>query len=205
MLGQGRLFVWSDARGEAFMKQAVAGASLLHKPVPGAPLIIETDASEVGIGAVLKQVQEGREVPLEFASKKFTDAERKWDTRERELFAVKWAVEEWCDYVALHHFTVRTDHANLRYLAGADKGEVFRWALALSRFNLTLEFLSGEKNNMADWLSRYAAEECDAEIEAMALGGRVIGHVGQLLGRHLVSEDDFMREYRQLDRKECLE
>ncbi|EZG44955.1 hypothetical protein GNI_142270, partial [Gregarina niphandrodes] len=58
------------------LKQAVAGASLLHKPVPGAPLIIGTDASEVGIGAVLKQVQEGRDVPLEFASRKFTDAER---------------------------------------------------------------------------------------------------------------------------------
>ncbi|EZG43018.1 putative Gag-pol polyprotein, partial [Gregarina niphandrodes] len=87
LLKKGRLFVWSDARGEAFMelKQAVAGASLLHKPVPGAPLIIEIDASEVGIGAVLKQVQEGREVPLEFASKKFTDAERKWYTRERAL------------------------------------------------------------------------------------------------------------------------
>ncbi|EZG42623.1 Gag-pol polyprotein, partial [Gregarina niphandrodes] len=120
LLKKGRLFVWSDARGEAFMrlKQAVAGASLLHKPVPGAPLVIETDASEVGIGAVLKQVQEGREAPLEFASKKFADAERKWDTRERELFAVKWAVEKWCDYVALHHFTLRTDHANLRYLVG---------------------------------------------------------------------------------------
>ncbi|EZG57059.1 hypothetical protein GNI_099670 [Gregarina niphandrodes] len=54
---------------------------------------------------------------------------------------------------------------------------------------------------MADWLSRYAAEdkECDAEIEAMALGGRVIGHVGRLLGRHQVSEGDFMREYRQLE------
>ncbi|EZG79186.1 putative RNase HI in long-term repeat retroelement Ty3/gypsy family protein, partial [Gregarina niphandrodes] len=177
----GGLFVWSDARGEAFtkLKQAVAGASLLHKPVPGAPIIIETDASEVGIGAVLKQVQEGREVPLEFASKKFTDAGGKWDTRERELFAVKWAVEKWCDcvekwcdYLALHHFTVRTDHANLRYLVGVDKGKVFRWALALCRFDFTLESLSGEKNNMADWLSRYAAEdeECYAEIEAMAAG-----------------------------------
>ncbi|EZG42713.1 hypothetical protein GNI_235200 [Gregarina niphandrodes] len=82
LLKKGRLFVWSDSRGEAFvkLKQAVAGASLLHKPVPGAPVIIETDASEVGIGAVLKQVQEGREVPLEFASKKFTDAERKSGT-----------------------------------------------------------------------------------------------------------------------------
>ncbi|EZG43016.1 hypothetical protein GNI_196360 [Gregarina niphandrodes] len=78
---------------------------------------------------------------------------------------------------------------------------VLRWALALSRFNFTLEFLSGEKNNMADWLSRYVAEdeECDAEIEAMALGGRVIGYVGQLLGSSQVSEEDFMREYRQLE------
>ncbi|EZG71323.1 putative Gag-pol polyprotein, partial [Gregarina niphandrodes] len=132
LLKKGRLFVWPDARREAFMKlkRAVAGASFLHKPVPGAPLIIETDASEVGIGAVLKQVQE---VPLEFASKKFTEAERKWDTRETELFAVKWAVEKWCDYVALHHFTVRTDHANLRYLVGVDKGKVCsagRWRSA---------------------------------------------------------------------------
>ncbi|EZG42955.1 putative polyprotein [Gregarina niphandrodes] len=131
LLKKDKRFDWSEECQAAFvkLKEAVARTATLYPPVPGGEYVIYTDASEVGARATLMQVQEGREVPIEYASKKFTDAEQRWDTRERELFAVKWAIDQWRDYVGLTHFTVVTDHNNLRYLAGVDKGKVFRWAL----------------------------------------------------------------------------
>ncbi|EZG51080.1 putative Pol protein, partial [Gregarina niphandrodes] len=132
------------------LKDAVASTIKLHPPKPEGEYVIYTDASETSVGTVLMQRQGEVEVPIEFASKKFSD------TRERELFAVKWAIDQWRDYVSLSHFTVVTDHNNLRYLVNVDKGKVFRWALYL-------KFISGEQNNVADWLSRYSAMTGDCD------------------------------------------
>ncbi|EZG55892.1 putative Gag-pol polyprotein [Gregarina niphandrodes] len=98
------------------------------------------------------QEQDGQEVPLEYASRKLSDTERRWDTRERELYAIKYALEKWRDYLGLEKFVVRTDHNNLRYLATAHTGKAQRWALYLVRFNFDIEFLQGSQNNVADWL-----------------------------------------------------
>ncbi|EZG43737.1 hypothetical protein GNI_160640 [Gregarina niphandrodes] len=95
---------------------------------------------------------------------------------------VKRVVDKWEDYVALAHFTVRTDHGNLRYLTGVDKGKNFRWTAALSQLDFTLEFMPQEKSCMAGWLSRSAAEVADdAIMERMALEGAVMAHVGALV------------------------
>ncbi|EZG42848.1 Gag-pol polyprotein [Gregarina niphandrodes] len=146
LLKKDSAFRWQETHEDAYnqLRRAVQQTVTLYAPTPSGEYVIETDASELGVGAVLKQVQEGTEVPIEFASKKFNPTESRWDTRERELFAVKWAVEKWRDYVGLAHFTVRTDHNNLRYLTSVDKGKVFRWALALSNYDFTIEFISGE-------------------------------------------------------------
>ncbi|EZG42664.1 putative enzymatic polyprotein [Gregarina niphandrodes] len=110
LLKKGAEFKWQPAHERAFeaLKEAVQNTVTLHAPTPTGTYIIETDASELGVGALLKQRQGDAEVPLEFASRKFNPTERRWDTRERELFAVKWAVEKWRDYVSLAHFVVGT-------------------------------------------------------------------------------------------------
>ncbi|EZG56544.1 putative enzymatic polyprotein, partial [Gregarina niphandrodes] len=133
LLKKGAECKWQPAHERAFeaLKEAVQNTVTLHAPTPTGTYIIETDASELGVGALLKQRQGDIEVPLELASRKFNPTERRWDTRERELFAVKWAIEKWRDYASLAHFVVRTDHNHLRYLTNVDTGKVFRWALAL--------------------------------------------------------------------------
>ncbi|EZG55794.1 hypothetical protein GNI_108480 [Gregarina niphandrodes] len=84
--------------------------------------------------------------PSSSLARSSTSTESRWDTRKGELFAVKWAIEKRRDYVSLSHFTVRTDHNNLWYLTSVDKGKVF----LLSDYDFTIEFISGEPNNIAD-------------------------------------------------------
>ncbi|EZG68594.1 putative retrotransposon protein [Gregarina niphandrodes] len=106
-----------------------------------------------------------------YTSRKLSDTERRWDTRERELYAIKYALEKWRDYLGLEKFVVRTDHNNLRYLATVHTGKVQRWALYLAQFNFDIEFLQGSQNNVADWLSRYAAPDIDEDdlLDTMGL------------------------------------
>ena len=173
-------FEWNADYETAYntLKHAVTSAIRVTVPVVGAPYIIETDASDVGVGAILKQVQDGEEVPLECASKKLSDVQTRWDTREKELWAIIWAIERWRDYVQFTHFTVRTDHNNLRYLTSVDCGKVFRWALWLAQFDFNIVFLSGENNAIADWLSRYSnLDTDDTLIDTIAVP---IYHVGIL-------------------------
>ena len=70
---------------------------------------------------------------------------------------------KWSDYLSWAQLTVKTDHNNLRYLTSIEKGKVYRWALFLGQYDFTIDLISGETNNIADWLSRYAADEDDDE------------------------------------------
>ncbi|KAK3550724.1 hypothetical protein QTP70_003956 [Hemibagrus guttatus] len=113
---------WSPAAEEAFntLKKAFTTAPLLIHPDPNKPFIVEVDASMTGVGAVLSQQQgnPSRLHPCAFFSRKLNPAERNYDIGNRELLAVKLALEEWRHWLegAKHPFLVLTDHKNLEYL-----------------------------------------------------------------------------------------
>ncbi|KAK3544371.1 hypothetical protein QTP86_010148 [Hemibagrus guttatus] len=90
---------WSPAAEEAFntLKKAFTTAPLLIHPDPDKPFIVEVDASTTGVGAVLSQQQgnPSRLHPCAFFSRKLNPAERNYDIGNRELLAVKLALEEW--------------------------------------------------------------------------------------------------------------
>ncbi|KAK3524883.1 hypothetical protein QTP86_011081 [Hemibagrus guttatus] len=110
---------WSPAAEKAFnlLKKAFTTAPLLVHPDPNKPFIVEVDASTTGVGAVLSQQQgnPSRLHPCAFFSRKLNPAERNYDIGNRELLAVKLALEEWRHWLegAKHPFTVLTDHKNL--------------------------------------------------------------------------------------------
>jgi hypothetical protein len=91
--------VWSPAADEAFclLRGYLTFAPLLKHPDPTLPFVVEVDSSEVGLGAVLSQRQGNRLklYPCSFFSKKLSSAERNYDVGDRELLAVKLALEEW--------------------------------------------------------------------------------------------------------------
>src|SRR6202044_3331704 len=98
--------------------------------------------------------QEGQPVLLEFGSRRFTPTERRWDTREREAYAIKWALERFKEYVKALPVTVATDHESLRWMDKCENGKVFRWALFIQQFDVEIVHISGQHNVVADWLSR---------------------------------------------------
>ena len=69
---------------------------LLRYPDWSLPFHVYTDASKLGVGAVLMQEDDQLYLrPLQYAIQLFSPTQQRWDTREQELYAVKWAVEQW--------------------------------------------------------------------------------------------------------------
>ncbi|KAK3510314.1 hypothetical protein QTP70_001363 [Hemibagrus guttatus] len=162
---------WTPTALQAFdtLKQAFTTAPLLVHPDPERPFVVEVDASTTGVGAVLSQ-QQGKPLrlhPCAFFSRKLNPAEANYDIGNRELLAVKLALEEWRHWLegAKHPFTVLTDHKNLEYLRAAKRlnPRQARWALFFTRFNFTLSYRPGSKNIKADALSRLHSPDIATE------------------------------------------
>ncbi len=155
-------FRWSSAAEAAFsnLKSRFVSAPILVAPDPTRQFVVEVDASEVGVGAVLSQraASDDRVHPCAFFSHRLSPAERNYDIGNRELLAVKLALEEW------HHwlegsgvpFIVWTDHKNLEYIRTAKclNSRQARWALFFGCFEFTLSYRPGSKNTKPDALSR---------------------------------------------------
>ncbi|KAK3542222.1 hypothetical protein QTP86_018469 [Hemibagrus guttatus] len=147
------------------LKTAFTTAPLLDHPDPDLPFVVEVDASTTGVGAVLSQQQGNpRKLhPCAFFSRKLNLAEVNYDIGNRELLAIKFALEEWRPWLegAKHPFMVLTDHKKLEYLRDAKRlnPRQARWALFFTRFNFTISYHPGSKNVKADALSRIHSPE----------------------------------------------
>ncbi|KAK3506694.1 hypothetical protein QTP70_015432 [Hemibagrus guttatus] len=153
--------LWSPATEGPFntLKRAFTTAPLLIHPDPDKPFVVEVDASTTGVEAVLSQ-QQGNPShlhPCAFFSHKLNPAERNYDIGNRELLAIKLALEEWRHWLegARHPFLVLTDHKNLEYLRAAKRlnPRQARWALFFTWFEFSISFRPGSKNTKADALS----------------------------------------------------
>ncbi len=119
---QGVDLVWDDACEGSFqtLKAALITAPILTYPTREGHFVLSTDASNVGMGAVLEQEQEegGRVAKkvIAYASKTLSDSQRRYCTTNKELLGVVMAIELFKYYLTGRHFTVVTDHASLTWL-----------------------------------------------------------------------------------------
>ena len=152
-------FTWSDQCQNAFdtIKQLLTSAPILSFPLlQGQPFLLDCDASNVGIGGVLSQQQNGEEKVISYFSKCLSRSERQYCTTRRELLAVVIAIKHYHHYLIGQNFTVRTDHGSLQWLMRFKncEGQIARWIETLSAYTFTVQHRAGRIHNNADALSR---------------------------------------------------
>ena len=151
-------FKWGHEQQEAFveLKKKLTTAPILGYPIVGERFVLDTDASQCSIGAVLSQVQQGREVVIAYGSGRMTKSERNYCVTRQELLAIVYFCEHFKHYLLGQEFLLRTDHSSLRWLFRfkAPEGQMARWLERLSRFNFKIEHRPGRKHNNSDGLSR---------------------------------------------------
>ena len=152
-------FIWSPACEEAFqkLKGLLIQAPVLAFPEFDRGSLLDTDASGVGLGAVLAQKQnDGSVRPVAYASRTLQPHEQNYGVTELEALGVVWAVRHFRHYLYGHHCDVFTDHKALKSLLNTPHpiGKLARWELALQEVDLSIFYRPGKKNVLADALSR---------------------------------------------------
>ena len=111
-------FTWNSASQNAFeeLKSRLVSPPILAYPDFKLPFLLQTDASDTAIGAVLSQVQEGTERVIAYWSRKLQKAERNYSTTEREALAVVASLKEFYPYVYGFPCKLITDHNPLKGL-----------------------------------------------------------------------------------------
>ena len=164
---------WSDECETAFcrLKAAMCSSPVLEAPDFQKPFILQTDASEQGVGAVLSQKNAlGQEHPVSYFSRKLLPREAKYSTVEKECLAIKLAVQAFRVYLLGWPFVIQTDHRSLMWL---DKfkdtnDRLARWSLALQPFQFSIVHRPGASNGNADASSR-AGDRVAAKTATSAL------------------------------------
>ena len=109
-------FEWTVECQVAFerLKEPLTSSPVLAYPQGDAPFILDTDASNHGIGAIFSQIQDGVERPIVYCSRTLSKSERNYCTTRKELLAIMEFAKQQKHYLQNRKFTIRTDHAPLR-------------------------------------------------------------------------------------------
>jgi len=115
LLKQNQQFIWSDLCQELFnyFKNVLTNEPILQYPDFNQPFNITTVTSNIAIGAVLSQGKIGSDLPIAYASRTLNKAETNYNTTEKELLAILWAIKQFRHYVYGSKFNIVTDHKPL--------------------------------------------------------------------------------------------
>lgn len=144
------------------LKQAMVQAPVLALPDFSREFVVECDASIVGIGAVLHQALQGKQLLL--------------STYKKEILALVMAVQKWRPYFLGRHFVVQSDHHNLKYLWSQKISTTAqqKWLYKLMGFDFFIEYKKGGENIVADALShrdeKLLREKCSKCRPSSTLG-----------------------------------
>jgi transposase InsO family protein len=202
LLRKNAVFKWTHKCKVAFekAKQKLCKACCNAIFDPSAATIVTTDASGTGLGAVLSQIQNGKEVPIEFASYTLLEHERAYPANELESYGCVWACEHWEKYLLGIHFTLRTDHQALtstlkvhgKKIAKHRRYKFQRWHDRLALFSYDVEYRKGSLNDVADALSRCSPSSTDP----VNIGGITSGITFDAL-RKITADDKVSQEVMQ--------
>jgi RNase H-like domain found in reverse transcriptase len=135
-------------------KNALMKTPILPNSDSTLPFEVQTDASGIGVGAVLQQKSEYCTRPVAYMSRNLKAAEQNYTVREQGLLAAVDALRDWRPYLPRHKFVVKIDHRPLQYLQTQPQlsRRQARWALFLQEYDFEWDYVSGPSNRAA---SRY--------------------------------------------------
>ena len=130
------------------------------------PFLLDTDASDEGIGAVLSQISDaGLERVIAYASHSLTRQERQYCVTRRELLAVVKFIQHFRHYLLGRQFTLRTDHSSIIWIQNfkEPEGQLARWMEKHQEYNFKVVHRRGTQHNNADALSRQPCKQCGCD------------------------------------------
>ncbi|EIE79980.1 hypothetical protein RO3G_04685 [Rhizopus delemar RA 99-880] len=150
---------WSTKTTESFekLKKMLTEAPILARPDFDKDFILVTDASRLGLGCILTQLDEnGHEHPIIYASRSLKSSEVNYGVSKLECLAVIWAVKLFRPYLLGRKFIVITDHSALKGLLNTTNptGIIARWITILTEYEYDIKYRPGRINESADFLSR---------------------------------------------------
>ena len=127
----------------------------------GSPLEISVDASGIGAGACLQQLQNNVYRTIAYASTTFSSAQCRYSTIERELCAIRWGIKTFRPFIFGIKFVLYTDHKPLLYLnnMSQDCGRLTRTFNELAEYDFTIRYKPGKDNIVADNMSRIMSSD----------------------------------------------
>lgn len=155
LLKKGTVITWGPEQDGALAAlQAALKTAVLALPLEGDEFQVETDASDYAVAGVLSVSREGKMVPVEFASSTLTETQRRWATREKEAWAIVWALKKFDPYLRGRTFKVYTDHQSLKWLLASKEGKLARWAQALQEHAMEVHYKKGTAIGHVDVFTR---------------------------------------------------
>ncbi|KAL7638539.1 UNVERIFIED_CONTAM: hypothetical protein RMT77_011109 [Armadillidium vulgare] len=118
--------------------------------------VLQTDTSDVSLGAVLMQTYDDGNFPIAFASKKLTMREKAYSTIEKEGLGILFGVKKFDNYLFGKEFILQIDNRPLIFMQKTKytNTRVMRWALFLQKYKFRIESIKGVNNTAADYMSR---------------------------------------------------
>ena len=156
--GQPNSFHWSSEEQKSFetLKRMLTVSLILRLPDFTREFVVQTDASDSGVGACLLQEFDDGKFPIAYASKKLLARERNYSTIERECLALIFAIKKFEMYLYVKEFILHTDHRPLSYIqkCRVENTRIMRWSLFLQNYRFRIKAIKGSDNVGGDYLSR---------------------------------------------------
>ncbi|XP_035897214.1 uncharacterized protein K02A2.6-like [Anopheles stephensi] len=172
-------FVWSPEADRAYqdVKLTLISPQVLMQYDPSLPLLLATDASKTGLGAVLShRLSNGTERPIAYASCSMTTTEQRYPIIDKEALAIVWAIKNFFHYLYARKFTLITDHKPLTQIFHPEKSlptlcirRMANYADYLSHFNFTIEYRPTKLNTNAEYCSRIPSTSKLSDVNSLFL------------------------------------
>lgn len=205
-----RSWKWTEEMDGEFdrLKKALEGTKSVILPNYDKEFVLKTDASNVGIGAVLLQEVNGKYMPVQWASKKLTPTEKRYGISEKEMLAIFWGVKKFEYDLRGRRFKLITDHKALEQIRNKPdyaNNRINRWIERIQEFDFSVEYQSPENLVGPDALSRIGEETDTKKISDKGLRsmqGKINKHVVIENNKsYWISDNGCKREMPDVDKR----